>query len=304
MGLPSDSLPLGPSRAPTDKSLETFNNAVHPDWLAPESPPPSIIPERVGFSAVGGPLAGGVAEPATRKRLPPPCTFDSVLPDLIHVEPDPVDLCESDAEHSSDSEDDGTGLYPPEDCLPVNDGGAPPAAATFRRFGVPRTDISLFRQFALSSFLITAFLFSAAAVPTLGVGGGVRGLVVPGATYGYGCEHPDVALLSSPYPPGVAADSPLPPRDVRSYFSHSDSAAFIFEFHSSVPPWDPPDPLGSGGAVSDSASLNSNILTFPPYPLGSGGVKSPAISSQFASDTFLAWDPTAELGSADQLIGG
>ncbi|KAK3283798.1 hypothetical protein CYMTET_8516 [Cymbomonas tetramitiformis] len=189
-------------------------------------------------------------------------------------------------------------------CLPVNDGGAPPTAAAFRRFGVPRRpEVSLFRQFAVSSFLVMGFLLCATAMPTLEVGGGVRGLVEPGATYGYGYEHPDIAPLESFYPPTVTAVSDVAPQDVQLCFSQSASGTLQSE-HLDIPLWDPPDPLGSGGALSISAGLHSNILAFPPCPLGPGGVQSRDTSSQLTSDWFLPWNPATELGTADQFFSG
>ncbi|KAK3280203.1 hypothetical protein CYMTET_11946 [Cymbomonas tetramitiformis] len=268
---------------------------------------------RVAFSAVSGPLAGGVAEPTTGKQLlprasapvhdepvdlhevnratfvPPSAslalgpmtpadnsfkTFNTIHPDWLDVEPEPVEVC--------DSDDDGEGSnYPPGVCLTEIEGGAPPAAAAFRRFGVPRGSRPFgIGEFALSLFMVATFLFSATAMPTLVVGVGVRGLVEPGATYDYGAVHPGDAVLDSLYPPVVVtAGSSLPPRDVTQFFSQSTSAA-LQSGDSTVPLWDPPDPLGSGG------------------------VSAYQFSSQLTSDVFLPWDPSAELGSADQLCSG
>ncbi|KAK3270052.1 hypothetical protein CYMTET_21536 [Cymbomonas tetramitiformis] len=116
-------------------------------------------------------------------------------------------------------------------------------------------------------------------MPTLVVGGGVRGLVEPGATYGYGSLQFHDALLDSPYPPMVTAGSSLPPRDVPQFFSQSTAATYQ-SGDSTIPFWDPPDLLGSGG-----------VGTYQ-------------FSSQLTSDVFLPWDPSAELGSADQLYSG
>ncbi|KAK3281977.1 hypothetical protein CYMTET_10258 [Cymbomonas tetramitiformis] len=165
-------------------------------------------------------------------------------------------------------------------CLTEVEGGAPPAAAAFRRFGVPRGSRPFgFGEFALTLFMVATFLFSATAMPTLVVGGGVRGLVEPGATYGYDAVHPGGTLLDSFCPSVIATGSSMPPRDVGPFFSQSTSAALQFEILA-TPLWDPPDPLGSGGV---------NAYKF---------------SSQLTSDAFLEWDPYAELGSADQLCSG
>ncbi|KAK3271276.1 hypothetical protein CYMTET_20365 [Cymbomonas tetramitiformis] len=213
---------------------------------------------RVAFAEVSGPLAGGVAEPTTAKQLLPKAsapvhdepvdlrevnraafvppsaslalgpmapadssfkTFNTVHPGWFDVDPEPVEVC--------DSDDDGEGSgYPPGVCLTEIEGGAPPTAAAFRRFGVPRGSRPFgIGEFALTLFMVATFLFSATAMPTLVVGGGVRGLVEPGATYGYGTVHPGDALLDSLCPPVVTAGSSLPPPDVAQFFSQSTSAA-------------------------------------------------------------------------------
>ncbi|KAK3274843.1 hypothetical protein CYMTET_16982 [Cymbomonas tetramitiformis] len=255
-------------------ALQQFKDAAA---SAESAPVEHLSIGRVAFSAVSGPLAGGVAEPTTGKQLlprasapvhdepvdlhevnratfvPPSAslalgpmtpadnsfkTFNTIHPDWLDVEPEPVEVC--------DSDDDGEGSnYPPGVCLTEIEGGAPPAAAAFRRFGVPRGSRPFgIGEFALTLFMVATFLFSATAMPTLVVGGGVRGLVEPGATYGYGSLQFHDALLDSPYPPMVTAGSSLPPRDVPQFSSQSTSAA-LQSGDSAISLWDPPDPLGS-----------------------------------------------------------
>ncbi|KAK3283416.1 hypothetical protein CYMTET_8883 [Cymbomonas tetramitiformis] len=291
---------------------------------------------RVAFAAVSGPLAGGVAEPTADGQLlprasapvhgepvdlhevnraafvPPSAslalgpmapadssfkTFNTFHPDWFDIDPEPVDVC--------DSDDDGEGSnYPPGVCLTEIEGGAPPTTAAFRRFGVPRGSRPFgIGEFALTLFMVATFMFSATAMPTLVVGGGVRGLVEPGATYGYGSLRSHEALLNSFDPPMVPAGSSLPPRDVPRFFSRSTSATFQSDDFA-APLWDPPDPLGSGGALGSSVSVSFNVPALPPCPLGSGGVNICDVSSQLTSDAFLDWNPSAELGSADQLYSG
>ncbi|KAK3251113.1 hypothetical protein CYMTET_39537 [Cymbomonas tetramitiformis] len=297
------------SFAPEPTALQQFKDAAA---SAESAPAEHLSIGRVAFAEVSGPLAGGVAEPTTDKQLlpkasapvhgepvalhevsraafvPPPAslalgpmapadrsfkTFNTVHPDWFDIDPEPVEVC--------DSDDDGEGSnYPPGVCLTEIEGGAPPTAAAFRRFGVPRGSRPFgIGEFALTLFMVATFLFSATAMPTLVVGGGVRGLVEPGATYGYGAVHPGDALLDSLCPPVVTAGSSLPPRDVAQFFSQSTSAALQSDDFA-TPLWDPPDPLGSGGV---------NIY---------------GVSSQLTSDVFLPWDPSAELGYADRLYSG
>ncbi|KAK3283323.1 hypothetical protein CYMTET_8973 [Cymbomonas tetramitiformis] len=295
--------------APEPTALQQFKDAAASAKSAPDK---HLSIGRVAFAAVSGPLAGGVAEPATDKRLlprasapvrdepvdlhevnratfvPPSAslalgpmapadssfkTFNTVHPDWFDIDPEPVDVC--------DSDDDGEGSnYPPGVCLTEIEGGAPPATAAFRRFGVPRGSRPFgIGEFALTLFMVATFLFSATAMPTLVVGGGVRGLVEPGATYGYDSLRSHEALLDSLNPPTVPAVSSLPLQDVPRFFSQSTSATYQSDGFA-TPLWDPPDPLGSGGV---------NIYE---------------LSSQLTSDAFLDWNPSAELGSADQLYSG
>ncbi|KAK3253516.1 hypothetical protein CYMTET_37243 [Cymbomonas tetramitiformis] len=297
------------SFAPEPTALQQFKDAAASAESAPDE---HLSIGRVAFAEVSGPLAGGVAEPTASKRLLPKAsapvhgkpidlhevsraafvppsaslalgpmapadnsfkTFNTVHPDWLDIDPEPVEVC--------DSDDDGEGSScPPGVCLTEIEGGAPPAAAAFRRFGVPKGSRPFgIGEFALTLFMVATFLFSATAMPTLVVGGGVRGLVEPGATCGYGAVHPGGALLDSLYPPVIITGSSLPPRDVAQFFSQSTSAALQFD-DLATPLWDPPDPLGSGG-----------VNTYD-------------ISSQITSDVFLPWNPSAELGSADQLCSG
>ncbi|KAK3243840.1 hypothetical protein CYMTET_46527 [Cymbomonas tetramitiformis] len=298
------------SFAPEPTALQQFKDAAASAESAPDE---HLSIGRVAFAEVSGPLAGGVAEPTASKRLLPKAsaapvhgkpidlhevsraafvppsaslalgpmapadnsfkTFNTVHPDWFDIDPEPVEVC--------DSDDDGEGSdCPPGVCLTEIEGGAPPAAAAFRRFGVPRGSRPFgIGEFALTLFMVATFLFSATAMPTLVVGGGVRGLVEPGATYGYGAVHPGGALLDSLYPPVITTGSSLPPRDVAQFFSQSTSAALQSDGFA-TPLWDPPDPLGSGG-----------VSTYE-------------FSSQLTSDVFLPWNPSAELGSADQLCSG
>ncbi|KAK3248958.1 hypothetical protein CYMTET_41596 [Cymbomonas tetramitiformis] len=275
------------SFAPEPTALQQFKDAAA---SAESAPAEHLSIGRVAFAEVSGPLAGGVAEPTTDKQLLPKAsapvhggpvgrcmssfkTFNTVHPDWFDIDPEPVEVC--------DSDDDGEGSnYPPGVCLTEIKGGAPPTAATFRRFGVPRGSRPFgIGEFALTLFMVATFLFSATAMPTLVVGGGVRGLVEPGATYGYGAVHPGDAVLDSLCPPVVTAGSSLPPRDVAQFFSQSTSAALQSDDFA-TPLWDPPDPLGSGGV---------NIY---------------GVSSQLTSDVFLPWDPSTELGYADRLYSG
>ncbi|KAK3252226.1 hypothetical protein CYMTET_38469 [Cymbomonas tetramitiformis] len=295
--------------APEPTALQQFKDAAASAESAPDE---HLSIGRVAFAAVSGPLAGGVAEPATDKRLlprasapvrdepvdlhevnratfvPPSAslalgpmapadssfkTFNTVHPDWFDIDPEPVDVC--------DSDDDGEGSnYPPGVCLTEIEGGAPPTTAAFRRFGVPRGSRPFgIGEFALTLFMVATFLFSATAMPTLVVGGGVRGLVEPGATYGYDSLRSHGALLDSLNPPTVLTVSSLPLQDVPRVFSQSASATYQSDDFA-IPLWDPPDPLGSGGV---------NIYD---------------VSSQLTSDVFLPWDPSAELGSADHLYSG
>ncbi|KAK3238169.1 hypothetical protein CYMTET_51790 [Cymbomonas tetramitiformis] len=287
-------------------ALQQFKDAAA---SAESAPAEHLSIGRVAFAEVSGPLAGGVAEPTASKQLLPKAsapvhgkpidlhevsraafvppsaslalgpmapadnsfkTFNTVHPDWFDIDPEPVEVC--------DSDDDGEGSnYPPGVCLTEIEGGAPPTAAAFRRFGVPRGSRPFgFGEFALTLFMVATFLFSATAMPTLVVGGGVRGLVEPGATYDYGAVHPGDAVLGSLYPPVVTAGPSMPPREVTQFFSQSTSAALQSDDFA-TPLWDPPDPLGSGG------------------------VSAYKFSSQLTSDAFLDWNPSAELGSADQL---
>ncbi|KAK3281533.1 hypothetical protein CYMTET_10677 [Cymbomonas tetramitiformis] len=297
------------SFAPEPTALQQFKDAAA---SAESAPAEHLSIGRVAFAEVSGPLAGGVAEPTTGKQLLPKAsapvhgepvdlhevsraafvppsaslalgpvapadssfkTFNTVHPDWFDIDPEPVEVC--------DSDDDGEGSdYPPGVCLTEIEGGAPPTAAAFRRFGVPRGSRPFgIGEFALTLFMVATFLFSATAMPTLVVGGGVRGLVEPGATYGYGTVHPGDALLDSLCPPVVTVGSSLPPRDVAQFFSQSTSAALQSDDFA-TPLWDPPDPLGSGGV---------NIY---------------GVLSQLTSDVFLPWNPSAELGYADRLYCG
>ncbi|KAK3250447.1 hypothetical protein CYMTET_40177 [Cymbomonas tetramitiformis] len=294
------------SFAPEPTALQQFKDVAASAESAPDE---HLSIGRVVFVAVSGPLAGGVAEPATDKRLlprasapvrdepvdlhevnratfvPPSAslalgpmapadssfkTFNTVHPDWFDIDPEPVEVC--------DSDDDGEGSnYPPGVCLTAIEGGAPPTTAAFRRFGVPRGSRPFgIGEFALTLLMVVTFLFGATAMPTLVVGGGVRGLVEPGATYGYDSLRSHEALLDSPT---VLTVSSLPLQDVPRVFSQSTSATYQSNDFA-IPLWDPPDPLGSGGV---------NIYD---------------VSSQLASDVFLPWDPSAELGSADQLYSG
>ncbi|KAK3277187.1 hypothetical protein CYMTET_14787 [Cymbomonas tetramitiformis] len=297
------------SFAPEPTALQQFKDAAA---SAESAPAEHLSIGRVTFAEVSGPLAGGVAEPTASKQLLPKAsapvhggtiglhevssaafvppsaslalgpmasadnsfkTFNTVHPDWLDIDPEPVEVCNSD--------DDGEGSnYSPDVCLTEIEGGAPPTAAAFRRFGVPRGSKPFgIGQFALTIFMVATFLFSATAMPTLVVGGGVRGLVEPGATYDHGAVHLGGALLDSPCPTVVTAGSSLPPRDVAQLFSQSTSAALESDGFATLL-WDPPDPLGSGG------------------------VSSYKFSSQLTSDAFLAWNPSAELGYADQLYSG
>ncbi|KAK3235778.1 hypothetical protein CYMTET_54042 [Cymbomonas tetramitiformis] len=235
------------SFAPEPTALRRFKDAAA---SAESAPAEHLSIGRVAFAEVSGPLAGGVAGPTTDKQLLPKAsapvhgepvslhevgraafvppsaslalgpmapadssfkTFNTVHPDWFDIDPEPVEVC--------DSDDDGEGSdYPPGVCLTEIEGGAPPTAAAFRRFGVPRGSRPFgIGEFALTLFMVATFLFSATAMPTLVVGGGVRGLVEPGATYGYGAVHPGDAVLDSLCPPVVTVGSSLPPRDVTQF---------------------------------------------------------------------------------------
>ncbi|KAK3248060.1 hypothetical protein CYMTET_42460 [Cymbomonas tetramitiformis] len=188
--------------APEPTALQQFKDAAA---SAESAPVEHLSIGRVAFAAVSGPLAGGVAEPTTDKQLLPKAsapvhgepvdlhevnratfvppsaslslgpmapadssfkTFNTVHPDWFDIDPEPVDVC--------DSDDDGEGSYPPGVCLTEIEGGAPPTTAAFRRFGVPRGSRPFgIGEFALTLFMVATFLFSATAMPTLVVGGGV-----------------------------------------------------------------------------------------------------------------------------------
>ncbi|KAK3252385.1 hypothetical protein CYMTET_38316 [Cymbomonas tetramitiformis] len=297
------------SFAPEPTALQQFKDAAASAESAPDE---HLSIGRVAFAEVSGPLAGGVAEPTASKRLLPKAsapvhrepsglhevsraafvppsaslalgptatadnsfkTFNTIHPDWFDIDPEPVEVC--------DSDDDGEGSnYSPDVCLTEIEGGAPPTAAAFRRFGVPRGSKPFgIGQFALSLFMVATFLFSATAMPTLVVGGGVRGLVEPGATYDRGAVRLGDALPDPLCPPVVTAGSSMPQRDVTQFSFQSTSAALQFG-QPNIPLRDPPDPLGSGGV---------NVFQ---------------LSSQLTSEVFLPWNPTAELGSADQLCSG
>ncbi|KAK3282434.1 hypothetical protein CYMTET_9828 [Cymbomonas tetramitiformis] len=260
------------SFAPEPTALQQFKDAAASAESAPAehlSIGRVAFAERAAFVPPSASLALGPMAPADNSFK----TFNTVHPDWFDIDPEPVEVC--------DSDDDGEGSdCPPGVCLTEIEGGAPPAAAAFRRFGVPRGSRPFgIGEFALTLFMVATFLFSATAMPTLVVGGGVRGLVEPGATYGYDSLRSHEALLDSPCPPVVTAGSSLPPRDVAQFFSQSTSAA-LHSDDFATPLWDPPDPLGSGGVSAYS------------------------FSSQLTSDAFLDWNPSAELGSADQLYSG
>ncbi|KAK3249499.1 hypothetical protein CYMTET_41052 [Cymbomonas tetramitiformis] len=260
------------SFAPEPTALQQFKDAA----ASAECTLLSIFPlavlhllSRAAFVPPSASLALGPVAPADSSFK----TFNAVHPDWFDIDPEPVEVC--------DSDDDGEGSYcPPGACLTEIEGGAPPAAAAFRRFGVPRGSRPFgIGEFALSLFMVATFLFSATAMPTLVVGGGVRGLVEPGATYGYDSLRSHEALLDYLCPPVITAGPSLTPQDVTRFFSQSTSAALQSDGFA-TPLWDPPDPLGSGG-----------VSTYK-------------FSSQLTSDVFLPWNPSAELGSADQLCSG
>ncbi|KAK3281315.1 hypothetical protein CYMTET_10886 [Cymbomonas tetramitiformis] len=260
------------SFAPEPTALQQFKDAAASAESAPD--------EHAFPLAVLHLLSAAFVPPSASLALGPMAsadssfkTFNAVHRDWLDIDPEPVEVC--------DSDDDGEGSnYPPDVCLTEVEGGAPAAAAAFRRFGVPRGSRPFgIGEFALTLFMVATFLFSATAMPTLVVGGGVRGLVEPGATYGYDAVHPGGALLDSFCPSVITTGSSMPPRDVAPFFSQSTSAALQFE-SLATPLRDPPDPLGSGG-----------VNTYD-------------VSSQLTSDAFLPWNPSAELGSADQLCSG
>ncbi|KAK3278208.1 hypothetical protein CYMTET_13834 [Cymbomonas tetramitiformis] len=289
------------SFAPEPTALQQFRDAAASAESAPDE---HLSIGRVAFAEVSGPLAGGVAEPTASKQLLPKAsapahreprdlhevsrtafvppsaslalgpmatadnsfkTFNTVHPDWLDIDPEPVEVC--------DSDDD-------EVCLTAIEGGATPATTALRRFGVPRGSKPFgIGQFALTLFMVATFLFSATAMPTLVVGGGVRGLVEPGATYDRGAVRLGDALPDPLCPPVITAGSSMPRRDVTQFSFQSTSAALQLG-HPNNPLRDPPDPLGSGG------------------------VNAFQLSSQLTSEVFLPWNPTAELGSADQLCSG
>ncbi|KAK3249533.1 hypothetical protein CYMTET_41039 [Cymbomonas tetramitiformis] len=224
------------SFAPEPTALQQFKDVAA---SAESAPAEHLSIGRVPFAEVSGPLAGGVAEPTASKQLLPKAsvpvhggtiglhevssaafvppsaslalgpmasadnsfkTFNTIHPDWLDIDPEPVEVC--------DSDDDGEGSnYPPGVCLTEIEGGAPPTAAAFRRFGVPRGSRPFgIGEFTLSLFMVATFLFSATAMPTLVVSGGVRGLVEPGATYDHGAVHLGGALLDSPCPTVVTAE--------------------------------------------------------------------------------------------------
>ncbi|KAK3274826.1 hypothetical protein CYMTET_17014 [Cymbomonas tetramitiformis] len=317
--------------APEPTALQQFKDAAA---SAESAPVEHLSIGRVAFAAVSGPLAGGAAEPTADGQLlprasapvhgepvdlhevnraafvPPSAslalgpmapadssfkTFNTVHPDWFDIDPEPVDVC--------DSDDDGEGSnYPPGVCLTEIEGVHRRRLQRFGGSESPEAPGHL-ASVNLHSLFSWWLRFCSVLRRCRPDGGGVRGLVEPGATYGFGSLRSHEALLDSFDPPMVPAGSSLPPRDVPRFFSQSTSTTYQSDDFA-TPLWDTPGPLGSGGALGSSVSVSFNVLALPPCPLGSGGVNIYGVSSQLTSDAFLDWNPSAALGSAVQLYSG